>query len=192
MVRGAAVTLSSDPETLELPFSHIIGGEHVDEAGALEMRRPSDGRPYGACPVADEALVDRAVQTAKQALKTMGWADLLEKQAITLGRLEAVSSTGPIAQLIHGDIAVLPEQVRFFAEFADKEGSDVVPTSANTFGITLTKPYGVVGATTDWNVPLSWAEGREASDGGSSLAHRSPAGWRCSWSRHTGRSRAGH
>jgi hypothetical protein len=23
--------------------------------------------------------------------------------------------------LIHGDIAVLPEQVRFFAEFADKE-----------------------------------------------------------------------
>jgi aldehyde dehydrogenase (NAD+) len=59
--------------------------------------------------------------------------------------------------LIHGDIAVTAEQIRFFAEFADKEGSDVVPTSANTLGMTLTEPYGVVGAITAWNVPLSLA-----------------------------------
>jgi aldehyde dehydrogenase (NAD+) len=144
----------------------------VYAAGTLDMRRPSDGKCCGACPVADEALVDRAVQTAKQALKTSGWADirprervgvlhrwadLMEKEALTLGRLEAVASTRPIAQLIYGDIAVTAEQIRFYAEFADKEASDVVPTSANTLGMTLTEPYGVVGAITVWNVPLSLA-----------------------------------
>jgi aldehyde dehydrogenase (NAD+) len=85
------------------------------------------------------------------------WADLMETNALTLGQLEAVSSTRPIAQLIHGDIAVIAEQIRFFAEFADKEGSNVVPTSGNSFGMTLTEPYGVVGAITAWNVPLSLA-----------------------------------
>jgi aldehyde dehydrogenase (NAD+) len=166
------MTLSFDPDTLELPFYHFIGGERVEAAGALGMRRPSDGKHYGACPVADEALVDRAVQTAKQAQKMSGWADarprervvalhrwadLIEKEALPLGRLEAVSSTRPIAQLIHGDIAVIAEQIRFFAEFADKEGSDVVPTGTNIFGMTLTEPYGIVGAITAWNVPLSLA-----------------------------------
>jgi acyl-CoA reductase-like NAD-dependent aldehyde dehydrogenase len=53
------------------------------------------------------------------------WADLMEEEATTLARLEATSSTRPIAQLIEGDIAVTAEQIRFFAEFADKEGSDV-------------------------------------------------------------------
>ena len=39
------MTLSFDPETLELPFYHFIGGERVDATGTLEMRRPSDGGP---------------------------------------------------------------------------------------------------------------------------------------------------
>ncbi|GAB1584676.1 aldehyde dehydrogenase family protein [Phyllobacterium phragmitis] len=166
------MTLSFDPEALELPFYHFIGGERIDGAGALEMRRPSDGRAYGACPVADEALVDRAVDAAKRALKTSGWADvrprervnalhrwagLMEEEALTLARLEAVASTRPIAELVQGDIAATAEQIRFFAEFADKEGSDVVPTSTGTFGMTLTEPYGVIGAITPWNFPVSMA-----------------------------------
>lgn len=166
------MTLSFDPDALDLPCYHFIGGERVEAVGALDMRRPSDGKHCGACPVAGEALVDRAVQTAKQALKASGWADvrprervlalhrwagLMEREALALGRLEAVSSTRPIAQLIHGDVAVIAEQIRFFAEFADKEGSDVVPTSAHAFGMTLNEPYGVVGAITAWNVPLSLA-----------------------------------
>jgi aldehyde dehydrogenase (NAD+) len=85
------------------------------------------------------------------------WADLIETEAVPLGRLEAVSSTRPIAQMMQGDIPVVAEQIRFFGEFADKEGSDVVPTAAGSFGMTLSEPYGVVGAITAWNVPLSLA-----------------------------------
>jgi aldehyde dehydrogenase (NAD+) len=167
------MTLSFDPETLAFPFHHFIDGKPVAAVAAgPEMRRPSDGRAYGECPIADADLVDRAVQSAKRALKTSGWsdarprervkvmqrwADLMEEEAVTLARLEAVSSTRPIAQLIDGDIAVTAEQIRFFAEFADKEGSDVVPTSVSAFGMTLTEPYGVIGAITPWNFPISMA-----------------------------------
>jgi aldehyde dehydrogenase (NAD+) len=166
------MTLSFDPETLQLPFYHFIGGERVYAAGGLEMRRPSDGKAYGDCPVAGGELVDRAVQAAKAALKSSGWAevrprervnamhrwaDLIEQEAVTLARLEAVASTRPIAQLIEGDIAVTAEQIRFFAEFADKEGSSIVPTSASNFGMTLSEPYGIIGAITPWNFPISMA-----------------------------------
>jgi len=166
------MTLSFDPETLNLPFYHYIAGERIDATGEMGMHRPSDGKAYGDCPIADDVIVDRAVQTAKATLKASGWADsrprerlnamhrwadLIEQDALTLARMEAVSSTRPIAQLIEGDIAVTAEQIRFFAEFADKEGSEVVPTSNNTFGMTLSEPYGVIGAITPWNFPISMA-----------------------------------
>ncbi len=49
------------------------------------------------------------------------------------------------------------EQIRFFAEFADKEGGDLVPTDDTSLGMIMTEPYGVVGAITPWNFPVSMA-----------------------------------
>jgi aldehyde dehydrogenase (NAD+) len=164
--------LSFDPDTLSLPVGHFIGGELVSAAGAIDMQRPSDGKAYAGCPIADANTVDRAVQSAKAALKASNWggvrprertkilhawADLIEAEAETLARIEALSSTRLVGQLVAGDIAVTAEQIRFFAEFADKEGSDVVPTDDKTFGMILSEPYGVVGAITPWNFPVSMA-----------------------------------
>jgi acyl-CoA reductase-like NAD-dependent aldehyde dehydrogenase len=71
-------------------------------------------------------LVDCVVQTAKQSLRTSGWADvrprervvalqrwtdLIQKEALTLGRLEAVSTARPIAQLVGADVKVIAEQM---------------------------------------------------------------------------------
>ncbi|YCI06764.1 aldehyde dehydrogenase family protein (plasmid) [Ensifer sp. D2-11] len=166
------MTLSFDPDTLPLPIGHFIGDRLVPAEGVIEMHRPSDGRAYAGCPLADEALVDRAVETAKDALKASNWsgvrprertvalqrwADLIESEAETLAKLEALSSTRPVGHLVAGDIAISAEQIRFFAEFADKEGSDVVPTDDSHLGMTMTEPYGVVGAITPWNFPVSMA-----------------------------------
>lgn len=166
------MTLSFDPDSLDLSAYHYVGGERIAANGELELRRPSDGKAYAGCPVADVSLVDRAVAVAKDAQRSTGWADvrprervkvlhawadLIEKEAVTLARLEAVASTRPVAQLVALDIPVIAEQIRFFAEFADKEGSDVVPTGSDSFGMTVSEPYGVVGAITAWNVPLSLA-----------------------------------
>lgn len=166
------MSLSFNPDTLDLPVGHFIGGALISAADGLDMHRPSDGRAYVHCPVADAELVDRAVENAKAALASsnwggvrprertkalQAWADLIEAEAGTLAKIEALSSTRPVGQLVAGDIAVTAEQIRFFAEFADKEGSDVVPTDDQTFGMTLSEPYGVVGAITPWNFPVSMA-----------------------------------
>jgi len=166
------MSLSFDPNSLTLPQGHYIGGTYVAAHEGMTLYRPSDAVAFADCPIADAALVDQAVQTAKQALKTSGWgtlrprertkilqrwADLIEQHGETLAKLEAVASTRPVGHLIAGDIAVTAEQIRFFAEFADKEGSDLVPTDGNSLGMIMTEPYGVVGAITPWNFPLSMA-----------------------------------
>ncbi|MDX0451056.1 aldehyde dehydrogenase family protein [Sinorhizobium medicae] len=166
------MTLSFDPDTLPLPVGHFIGGRLVPAEGVIDMHRPSDGKSYAGCPLADEVLVDRAVETARKALKASNWggvrprertvvlqrwADLIESEAETLAKLEALSSTRPVGHLVAGDIAISAEQIRFFAEFADKEGSDLVPTDDASLGMIMTEPYGVVGAITPWNFPVSMA-----------------------------------
>ena len=166
------MSLSFDPDTISLPVGHFIGGRMIEAEGALEMRRPSDGRAYAACPVADAQTVDNAVRAAKTALATSNWggirprertrvlqrwADLIEEHAVPLAQLEALSSTRPVGHLVAGDIAVSAEQIRFFAEFADKEGGDLVPTDDASLGMIVTEPYGVIGAITPWNFPISMA-----------------------------------
>ncbi|WP_105385023.1 aldehyde dehydrogenase family protein [Neorhizobium alkalisoli] len=166
------MTLSFDPNSLSLPIGHLVGDRLIAAEGAIPMRRPSDGKAYADCPIADADLVDHAVQTAKTALKTSNWggvhprerlnvlhrwADIIEQEASALAKLEALSSTRPVGQLVEGDIAISAEQIRFFAEFADKEGSDLVPTDDGNLGMIMTEPYGVVGAITPWNFPISMA-----------------------------------
>ncbi|ENN88455.1 putative aldehyde [Rhizobium freirei PRF 81] len=164
--------LSFDPDSLSLPVGHFVGEHFIVADGIIPMHRPSDGEAYAGCPVADADLVDQAVQTAKAALKESNWggvrprerlnvlhrwADLIEQEAETLARLEAIASTRPVGQLVDGDIAISAEQIRFFAEFADKEGSDLVPTDDGNLGMIMTEPYGVVGAITPWNFPINMA-----------------------------------
>lgn len=166
------MSLSFDPDIVPLPVGHFIGGELIAAEGGIEMHRPSDGKAYASCPLAGADIVDRAVESAGAALKSSNWggvrprertrvlhawADLIEAEAETLARVEALSSTRPVGQLVAGDIAVTAEQIRFFAEFADKEGSDVAPTDDASFGMTMSEPYGVVGAITPWNFPVSMA-----------------------------------
>lgn len=164
--------LTFDPDTISLSLGHFIGGELISAKGAIEMRRPSDGKAYAASPMAGVDMVDRAVESARTALKTsnwggvrprertralQAWADLIESEAATLARIEALSSTRPVGQLVAGDIGITAEQIRFFAEFADKEGSELVPTDDASLGMIMSEPHGVVGAITPWNFPISMA-----------------------------------
>lgn len=70
------MTLSFDPATISLPRGHYIGGTLRDAAEGIPLRRPSDGIRYTDCPIASADLVDEAVETARKALLTSGWANL--------------------------------------------------------------------------------------------------------------------
>ena len=97
----------------------------------------------------------RASARTRRRVAALG--NLIEHEAEALARVEALSSTRPIGQLVAGDIAITAEQIRFFAEFADKEGGDLVPTDDEHLGMIMTEPYGVVGAITPWNFPVNMA-----------------------------------
>lgn len=166
------MSLSFDPKSLSLPSAHFIGGEYIPGKAAIAVQAPSDGRVLSEIPQAGEADVDRAVAAAKTALKQSGWstqrprervramhawADLIEENAETLARIEAVASSRPVSEAFAVDVPIAAEQIRFFAEFADKEGGELVPTADGQMGFISSEPYGVVGAITAWNVPLALA-----------------------------------
>jgi len=163
--------LDFDPSTVSLPQGHFIGGAYysIDEA-QIAVYRPSDGQLLGYIPDASEDTIDYAVSNAVQAWKTSGWAtqpprerakvltrwaDLIDRDAVSLAQLEAVSSTRPVAEAYASDVPFTAEAIRFFAELADKLGGDFAATRRDSVGFVTSEPYGVIGAITPWNFPLS-------------------------------------
>lgn len=165
---------SFDPDLIgTLATSNFVGGRRMlGEGAAIEVRRPSDARVYGILDSASAAQVDAAVEDAWHAYKTSGWAatdprarmtvmrrwaDLIDADAALLAPMEAAGSTRTIGEVLAWDLSYTAETLRFFAEFADKEGGEVVATTPDKFGFTITEPYGVVAAIAPWNLPLVMA-----------------------------------
>jgi aldehyde dehydrogenase (NAD+) len=162
-----------NPDSVAFARGHFIAGAVVDEPGErLTVARPSDAADYAELPIASVETVDRAVKDATEAVKRSGWAtrppreraramqrwaELIEAKAEELGQLEALGSTRPIAQAVTGDVMGTAEGIRFFSEYADKLGGEVAATRTDHFGMIVSEPYGVVGAITPWNFPLSMA-----------------------------------
>lgn len=170
--KGPPMSDAFDPNRLALAPAHFIGGAYVSGAAEIALHAPSDGRHLTDLPRADAAMVGHAVETAARAQRASGWgscpprdrlralhawADLIEAEAPHLAALEAICSSRPYGEVRAGDIPVTAEQIRFFAEFADKEGGDLVPTSDRVLGMIADEPYGVVAAIAPWNFPIAMA-----------------------------------
>ncbi|ROZ79217.1 aldehyde dehydrogenase [Ramlibacter sp. WS9] len=86
-------------------------------------------------------------------------ADLLERDAELLARLDARDNGKPISEL-RKQYAYLPQHWRYFAGLADKLQGEVIPVDrVGVFNFTRHEPVGVVLAITPWNSPLviaSW------------------------------------
>lgn len=163
--------LDFDPSTVSLPQGHFIGGKSYSaDEPQIPVYRPSDGRLLGHIPDACADTIDYAVSNAVQAWKTSGWAtrpprerakvltrwaELIDRHAVSLAQLEAVGSTRPVAEAYASDVPFTAEAIRFFAELADKLGGDVAATRRDSLGFVASEPYGVIGAITPWNFPLS-------------------------------------
>ena len=169
-----------DPDRVAVRQAHYIGGRYIDVgpgAPCIDVRRPSDAWVYAGVPVADEPIVDAAVESAWTAQRRSDWArcaprerarilrrwaELIEADVQTLAPLESIGSTRPLRDAAAWDVPFTAEGLRFFAEYADKLGGDVAATRADHLGMTISEPYGVVAAIAPWNLPLvmaSWKIG---------------------------------
>src|SRR5690242_17005548 len=156
------------PEEVAVPGGHLIAGRvRADGALPLEVRRPSDGRLHGSLPLADDAVVDAAVQAAAAAFpkwravppRERGrilrrWAELVDAHVDELARVESVVSARPAQEARTVDVPGVAEWLRFYGEYADKIDGAVTPTGPERLSLVLREPYGVVGVITPWNFPL--------------------------------------
>ena len=134
---------------------------------------PSTGEEISQVAEADAADVDKAVTAARAAFEGP-WrklrasergrllhrlADLIEKNADELARLETLDNGKPISVAKAVDVAKTVACYRYFAGWADKVQGKTIPIDGDFFCYTRHEPLGVVGQIIPWNYPMlmqSW------------------------------------
>src|SRR5450759_3604023 len=130
---------------------------------------PSTGEEICRVAEADKEDVDRAVNAARQAFERGPWrkmaaaergrlmnklADLIEKHADELARLEALDNGKPYRMALAADLPLTVACYRYYAGWADKIQGRTIPVAGNYFCYTRLEPVGVVGQIIPWNFPL--------------------------------------
>jgi len=130
---------------------------------------PSTGEEICQVAEADAADVDEAVKAARNAFEKGPWrkmsaaergkllyklADLVEKHADELARLEALDNGKPYSVAKAADLALSIASYRYYAGWADKVHGKTMPVAGNYFNYTRLEPVGVVGQIIPWNFPL--------------------------------------
>jgi aldehyde dehydrogenase (NAD+) len=154
----------------------LINNEWVDSVSGKTFPtiNPTTGEEICQVAEADAADVDKAVRAARAAFETGAWrkmsasqrgmlmyklADLLEKHADELARLEALDNGKPYFIASVADLPLTIACYRYYAGWADKNQGKTIPVNGNYFSYTKHEPVGVCGQIIPWNFPLlmqSW------------------------------------
>ncbi len=130
----------------EQPLADIAAGSARDIAAAVASARRALEGAWGATPGPGRAAVLNRI------------ADLIERDAETLARLEALDIGKPVGQPAMLDVPNAITTFRHFAGWADKITGSVIPTAGYfgrpTHSYTRREPVGVIGAIVPFNTPL--------------------------------------
>lgn len=152
------------------PVGSVIDGQWLNEPGAdiLQVEDPADLRVLADVAEADAGVVDRAVESAQAAYRTV-WrrttpadrgrilnavAATLRARSLDLAYLETVDTGKPLSQA-RADVETSARYFEYYAGVADKIRGHTLPQPEGSFAYTVREPYGVVAHVTPWNSPLS-------------------------------------
>jgi betaine-aldehyde dehydrogenase len=159
--------------TLDFENRLYIDGQfvHAAESAELAVTNPSSGEVLAHVAAASEGDVDAAVRAAHAAFNGV-WratdgrararllhrvADLVERDADLIARLESMDNGKLFGLARHGDVANLIATLRYFAGLADKlDGRRIaVPDmfGRTVLAYTIREPLGVIGAIGAYNAP---------------------------------------
>jgi aldehyde dehydrogenase (NAD+) len=152
----------------------FIGGEWVaaSTSRALPVWEAATGQPLGEVVEAGAADVDRAVSAARRALP--GWAatapeeraaallrlaDAVTRRSGALSTLVARQNGMPLALCAAGNVGVLTQALRYYAELAAEGCAREQRRARSYHGSVHVRrvPFGVVAAIVPWNYPLGLA-----------------------------------
>lgn len=149
-----------------------IDGEAVEgEGDPRPIIDPATGTAVDEVRDCSPAQVDEAVAAARRAAGEWGTrtpgerarvllrlADLMERDADELTRLEVEDSGKPVATMRDGELPFAIDNMRFFAGAARSlDGTGAGVLSAGYTSMLIRRPVGVVGAIAPWNFPLIMA-----------------------------------
>lgn len=151
-------------------YQLLIGGRWVEAASGktFDDLNPATGELLAKVAEADKGDVDRAVVAARTAFEEGPWArmsggergkilnriaDLLEREAAAIARLESQDNGRPIRET-SAQSGIVSRWYRYFAGWADKIGGETIPVEGPYLNYTLRVPLGVIGQITPWNHPL--------------------------------------
>lgn len=144
---------------------------HGDSGELIDAVDPGTGRTVARFAAGGRTDVDRAVQAARSAFDDERWfglapaargvilwraADLIERNADVLSRLESLDVGMPVAQARAMAVECV-NLFRYYAGWADKVHGrtvDIGPSDRRFQGGTYKEPVGVVALITSWNAPL--------------------------------------
>ena len=161
----------AEPQVAVRQTKLLINNEFVSsQSGAtFPTFNPATGDEITRVAEADAADVEKAVKAARNAFERGAWrktsatergrllyklADLLEKNADELARLETLDNGKPLAVARAGDVKLTIACYRYYAGWADKIQGKTIPINGNYFCYTRLEPVGVVGQIIPWNFPL--------------------------------------
>jgi betaine-aldehyde dehydrogenase len=152
----------------------FIDGRFVDSASGetLPTLNPHDNSVIAQVAMAGREDIDRAVAAAEKALPAwrglaaadrgailLRLADLIDRNADALARLESTDTGHPLRDSRLLDVPRTAACYRYFGGMADKFQGETIPVEAGFLNYTLREPVGVVGQVVPWNFPLmftSW------------------------------------
>jgi aldehyde dehydrogenase (NAD+) len=176
-IKGRGVFMASvtcpapDLAAVSTPTKLLINNQWVDsESGnTFATLNPATGKETTRVAEADAADVDKAVSAARNAFERGPWrttspaergrlmnrlADLIERNAEELARLETLDNGMPLTVARAVALPLTISHFRYFAGWADKNHGKTIPINGNYFCYTRHEPVGVVGQITPWNFPL--------------------------------------
>src|SRR5215212_6715176 len=153
----------------EREYGLFINGETAEPASGeiRELSEPATGEPLARVAVADEADVDRAVESARTALagdwgKTPptersrllhALADAIQANRKEVAELE-VRNVGKAISSVKAELAQGVENLRFYASAIASIAGRSNPIGGSLLFYSLKEPVGVAGQIVPWNYPL--------------------------------------
>ena len=157
---------------LEPQGEHLVGGEWwtEPEGGVFVSHSNSDGRVLSEVPVAGPKVVGAAVEAAREAFVSSGWAEReavaraevlldvatwMEERAEELARIVAHEVGMPYKLALRAEVPDALDKLRFYAGAARTLYGDVTAASRTSLlDLTIPRPVGVCALITPWNNPL--------------------------------------
>ncbi|AXF56781.1 aldehyde dehydrogenase [Salicibibacter kimchii] len=148
-----------------------INGEYLNSSdnATFEAKNPATQEVITRVSEATNEDVDRACQTARESFENGPWRTMtVEERSVKLRRMaeiilerkeeiahyDAMDVGKPYEATVGHEVARAANNIKFFADFVEKQGGETYPMGEEYINYTRYEPVGVAAIITPWNVPF--------------------------------------